>query len=499
VSDEPREPETDPEVDALADFMRDTGETLRRSREERGADPDAPTSEPDSPHAPEEPIRPISGVSDDFATGTSPNGPDAPNALRELLADLAAYIRRYVVVTREQADALSLWVVHTHAIEAADTTPYQNVTSAEKRSGKTVLLETLELVVARPWLTGRTTAAALVRKIDGEQPTLLLDESDTAFAGDREYSETLRGVLNTGFRRGGRTTVCVVQGATIGYTDLSTFGAKAIAGISRLPDTVEDRSIVIRLARKTKTEVVERFRRREVAPVAEELRVRAEQLADAHIEVLRDARPELPDELSDRAQDVWEPLFAIADLAGGEWPQRSRHASVVLAAEVEDESLSVRLLDDIHKVFDGKEQPGVDRTPVDRIPTSELLARLGTIDTSPWGNWYGKTITAPSVSKLLKDHGIKTMAVWVGGQTVRGYKREQFWDAWQRYVPDSDEGVRPSGGVRPGAASEAGPDAPNAPNAPPEGGRGGADERLPENEQTFIDALRDELDGEEAT
>src|SRR5260370_39230646 len=94
-----------------------------------------------------------------------------------LLDDIMRFIRRFVVLSSEQLVAIALWVLHTHAIAATEATPYLNITSAEKRSGKTRLLEVLELLVLNPWRTGRTTAAALVRKIDGEESTLLLDES----------------------------------------------------------------------------------------------------------------------------------------------------------------------------------------------------------------------------------------------------------------------------------------------------------------------------------
>src|SRR5262249_24926389 len=139
-----------------------------------------------------------------------------------LLDRLVRLVRRFVVMTPAQAIAWALWVVHTHAIEVADQTPYLAITSAEKQSGKTRLLEVSELVVARPWLTGRVSAAALVRKVDKTRPTLLLDESDAAFNGEKEYAEAFRGLLNTGHRRSGKSTVCVGQGVAIDYRDFST-------------------------------------------------------------------------------------------------------------------------------------------------------------------------------------------------------------------------------------------------------------------------------------
>ena len=95
-----------------------------------------------------------------------------PPPLGEVLDELAGFVRRFVVMSPAQADAIALWIVHTHAFDAAEQTPYLAISSAEKRSGKTRLLEVLELLVARPWLTGRVTAAVLARKVDAERPTL---------------------------------------------------------------------------------------------------------------------------------------------------------------------------------------------------------------------------------------------------------------------------------------------------------------------------------------
>ena len=271
---------------------------------------------------------------------------------------------------------MALWIVHTHTFEAAAQTPYIAISSAKKRSGKTRLLEVLELVVARPWLTGRVTAAVLARKVDAEGPTLLLDESDAAFKGEKEYAEALRGLLNTGHRRGGKSTVCVGQGAELSYKDFSTYCAKAIAGIGKLPDTVADRSLPIRLERRAPDERAERFRRRDVELDVEPLRAALAQFAAVEMIVsLEIARPDLPAELDDRAQDAGEPLLAIADHAGGEWPERARRALVELhgGREIDDESAGVRLLS--------------DRGPCSmaaRLSTEVLLDRLRD-STSPLG------------------------------------------------------------------------------------------------------------------
>jgi hypothetical protein len=196
--------------------------------------------------------------------------------------------------------------------------------------GKTRLLEVEEALVRRPWLTGRVTAAVLMRKVDAEHPVLLLDESDAAFNGDPEYAEGLRGQLNTGFHRSGTASACVGQGANLSYKDFKTFGPKAIAGLGQLPPTVESRSIPIALRRRTKTETIAKWRRREAWDAATPLRTCLTTTMQAAVEALRASRPYLPDGLSDRAEDVLEPLFAIADLAGQDWPTRSRTAAVAL-------------------------------------------------------------------------------------------------------------------------------------------------------------------------
>lgn len=359
--------------------------------------------------------------------------------LAALLDHVRAMITRYVVLSPRQADAGSLWVAHTHAIDAAEATPYLAINSPEKRSGKTRLLEVLDLLVACPWLTGRTTAAALARKVHKHRPTLLLDESDAAFNGDKEYAETLRSVLNTGHRRGGKVTVCVGQGANLDFRDFSTFGPKAIAGIGKLPDTVLDRSIAIVLKRRAPNEPVERFRYRDAALQATPLRESLTQWALQAAPALRDARPDIPDALDDRAADGWEPLLAIADLAGGEWAERGRRAALALSTggAHEDESVGVRLLADIRAVF--------EETGLDRLSSGVLLEKLAAMEEAPWGDWYGRPLTARGLAKLLKPYSIGPKTIRQGTDTAKGYWKAEFVDSWERYIPPlpSDLSVTP--------------------------------------------------------
>ena len=214
--------------------------------------------------------------------------------LARVLQNVTCYIRRYVVLSDPQAVACTLWVAHCHAFAVAEATPYLNVTSAVKQSGKTRLLEVLEPIVPAPWFTGRVSAAVLTRKVDAETPTLLLDESDATFSHRSEYAEALRSMLNSGYRRSGKSSLCVGQGAGSTYRDFSTFCPKAITGIGALPDTVTDRSIRIVLKRRAPNESVARFRRRDAPRVGAPLRAQLDAWRRTAREALRDAEPTLP-------------------------------------------------------------------------------------------------------------------------------------------------------------------------------------------------------------
>ena len=349
-----------------------------------------------------------------------------PTRLAVALDRAEVFVRRFVVLTDHQADAVVLWVALTHGVAAVWAAAYLWVTSPEKQSGKTRLLEVLALPVANPWITGGTTKAALVRKLHGDHPTLLLDESDAAFNGDKEYSEALRGVLNNGYTRGKPYTTCVGTNNTV--QDFDVFGPKAIAGIGKLPDTVVDRSIPIRLKRRSRSEQVERFRERLARQEAEEIQDEIAAAVGELVEELDEATPELPEELSDRAQDIWEPLLALADAARGEWPTRARDAAKAQAGvDVEEQTLGIQLLADIREVFGEQE----------KMATEDVLAALNGLVESPWGGWsHGAGVSPRDLANKLRPYAIRSRSVRIGDKTPKGYQRSQFEDAWSRYLPE---------------------------------------------------------------
>jgi hypothetical protein len=355
----------------------------------------------------------------------------ATSATSTLLSQIREVVRRYVVLPGENEEvAVALFVAHTWAFAAAHATPYIVVQSPEKQSGKTRLLEVVSVLVCAPLQVASASEAALYRTIEMSRCTLLLDEVDAIFAQNTERTEALRGLINSGNRASGRAIRCV--GQALEPKVFSTFCPKVLAGIDegRLPDTITDRAIEIRMKRKLPGEGVQRFRERsaveETAPLLDALR----KWAAAAEPRLADVEPGLPDELSDRAAEAWEPLLAIADDADQEWSQLARTAALDLSGPRDDDdagSVPRRLLAAIRKVWPEDE---------DRTASADLCRRLNEDDELPYCAWSdGKGINPGSIAKYIKPYGISSASIRIGDATPKGFMRDQFDEAWARYLP----------------------------------------------------------------
>lgn len=349
-------------------------------------------------------------------------------ALAEVLDDLEAYLTRYVHFTvPAQVVVCALWALHTHCYEQFDQSPILLVSSAVMRSGKSRLFDALEQVVARPWRAVRPSEAVVFREIEAGRPTLMLDEYDTIFSDKNAgLYEGLRAMLNAGNRKGTTVPRVVGQGSKMEVRRFSIFGPKCLAGIGSAPATVTDRGVVVRLKRRNRAEPVERFRLRTACAEAAPVRAALSRL-DLHLE---DARPLIPDVLDDRAADSWEPLLALADAAGGRWPERARAAASALSqtAEPEDEGPAIQLLADVRTVFAAHSG--------DHIATAELIGHLAVIEQSPWGDFdHGRAISPHRLAALLRPFDVRPRQVRIGEKTLKGYLRESFTDAFSRYLP----------------------------------------------------------------
>jgi hypothetical protein len=352
----------------------------------------------------------------------------------QLLAEVERFVQRFVVMSPAQAAAVALWVVHTHLFEVFVVSPYLGVTSAEKRSGKTRLLRVLELLCARPWRVIMPTEAVVYRKIARDSPTLLLDEVDAIFGRGREH-EPLRALLNAGNEPGAKVPRCAGPQRDR-LEEFEIFCPKALAGIGNLPDTVADRTVAIRLKRRSGGERAERFRPRLVKPEAEALKERIAAWCDGNTDALRIAEPEVPEELDDRIADSWEPLLAIADLVGGPWPQRSRSAALALSGSDgrDDASRGVQLLADIRRLF--------AHAGGDRVTTRALIEGLAREEESPWAAWWDSRSGEPEkgaarkLASLLRPFEIRSRSIKLADRgSAKGFKLEWFQDSFERYLP----------------------------------------------------------------
>jgi putative DNA primase/helicase len=339
-----------------------------------------------------------------------------------LLSDVAKTVRRFIVCQPEVADAVALWVGMTWFMDSVQIAPLAVITAPEKRCGKSQLLALIGKLAHRPLAASNVTPAALFRAVDVWQPTLLIDETDS-FLKD---NEELRGIINAGHTRDSAYVVRVV-GEELKPARFSVWGAKALAGIGHLADTIMDRAILLELRRKLPHEKVERLRHAEPG-LFDELSAKLARFANDYREQVRRARPELPESLHDRAQDNWEPLLAIADVAGGDWPARGRRAALKLSGtDSPTMSTGTELLADIRDVFDS--------LGVDRIATRRLIEELCADDERPWATYnHGKPITPRQVAKRLGEYGITSTTIRIGLETPKGYRRDMFEEAFQRYL-----------------------------------------------------------------
>ncbi len=344
-----------------------------------------------------------------------------------LLDALVEAFHQYIVMKTAGLQLLALWTVHTYCFQRFQYTPRLHITSPKRRSGKSRVLDVLYCLVARALRADGLTAAVAFRLAEAQEPTMLIDECDQWLDTKGE----LIGILNSGHAKGQKVYRCVgddnqVQGFNV-FTPL------ALASIGEIKsDTLRDRTIAITVLRRLKTEPIKRFRRDQVEPEFEPLRQQAYRwVADTSF-----GDPEIPDAIDhDRLIDNWVPLLAIADAAGGEWPERAREIMLQqfwAYDAVEDGGWDTLLLQDLKAIFDERREEG--------IHTQVILGRLHGIEERPWSEYPNKRtgerkpISANQLSGLLKNFQIHPHQLKIDGRNRNGYKRSDFTEAWNRYL-----------------------------------------------------------------
>lgn len=358
-----------------------------------------------------------------------PNVTPWPDAVdpEKLLDDILGLVRTYIICNTETAATATLWIAFTWFTEVVQVAPIALITAPEKRCGKSQLLDLIGKLASRPLVASGISPAAIFRVVEAYSPTLLIDEADT-FLKDNEDA---RGIINSGHTRTSAKIIRLV-GDNHEPKQFSTWGAKAISGIGKQADTIMDRSVILELRRKTKDEKVERLRHAD--PIQFDIFKR--QLARFSVDAgtaIQAARPHIPESLNDRAQDNWEPLLAIADHAGGHWPGRARQAALKISGKDTDPpSLSVELLQDIQAAFEERRWLCVK--------SAELITALCEDDMKPWATYNrGQPMSPRQLANRLGEYKIQPQNIRLSGMGVfKGYRVEQFEDAFKRYIPSPD-------------------------------------------------------------
>ena len=347
-----------------------------------------------------------------------------------LYQDLTNTYKKYLALQKYQAETLALWSIFSYCYDASNIAPKLLIHSPEKRCGKTTLLDVLSEIVWKPILASNITPAVIFRVIEDIGGTIMIDEADTFIKKNTEIA----GVINSGHRKK-HAIVWRCDGDDNKPRPFSTWAPTVIAMIGKPQDTIVDRSIIITMRRKKPDEEVQRFIQHKVEKELNMLARKTARWCHDNFDDLREADPQIAEGLNDRAADNWRPLFAIADLIGHECAITSRVAAIELNKSEHDEentSASTLLLGDIQDIFETTRQ--------DRLSSQALLSNLHDMEERPWADWNrGREITANQIARHLKPFGVKPKKMRIYNESVRGYERSQFDDAFDRYLDGTVE------------------------------------------------------------
>jgi len=346
------------------------------------------------------------------------------------LDEVAGLLDKYLVLSgprdlpAENRDATTLWTTHTCLAHEQGVSPRLIVRSPTKGSGKTLLFEVIRPLVcdAQSLWTDATDASFYRHRRDHPSATILVDEIEHIFDGSGSR-KALRALLNSGYRLGAARPL-TVRGNTVTF-DL--FGPVALAGTGNsVPATLLDRGIVIDLWRRAPGEritVLNGVERKELEQRSADLQGRLAGWCALWQNPIIGHNPEIPAGITNRAEEIWRPLLAIADVAGGDWPERGRAACEALAQQ-DNPDPGERLLADIRTVF---KQRGL---PI-ALANTELLGGLQALPDAPWNDM--RDFTVNRLAAMLAAFNIRTDQRRIGGTKARFYLLTAFQRAWERY------------------------------------------------------------------
>jgi hypothetical protein len=352
-----------------------------------------------------------------------------------LLRDIITRLHRHVVCSHEDALAIALWVMLAWVHEGvAIHSPILNINSAEPESGKSTTLGLISFLAPRCVSSVEISEAALYRAIKLWQPSFAIDEFDSVLASDDKVA--LRSVINSGHTRGQGVVRCVGDDKTPEL--FPTFCPKAIGMCGKkLPAATLSRCVFVELRRKKAGEKVERFEHKDDSGLAD-LRRRLLRWSLDNEDTLCVATPSMPEGFDNRRGDNWRVMLAAADLCSGaeDWGDKARAAAIKIEGKADSRTTGARALTDAKSVFNPKDDKDQPQDLLEYISSADLAAQMATYADSPWAEWRGgKPITQAQLARVLKPFGITPQLIRLpGGGVLRGYKRTQFEDAWERYL-----------------------------------------------------------------
>jgi putative DNA primase/helicase len=350
-----------------------------------------------------------------------------------LLADIEARILHHVAMPKHLAFVCALWIAQTWVHEHATYSPILFITSPERDSGKSTLINVIKFMVRRELSTVSITAAALYRSIEKWNPTFVIDEADKAFIKNLELEQ----VVNSGWTRGSGIVRCHPD--THEPMLFPTFCPKAIASKGKqAPDTILSRAIFIAIKRRTRAETIAHFGHMDDAGF-QRLRSQLARWAADNGQLLGGRVPEPPEGFINRIASNWQMMLAIADSAGA--GQRAREAARAIAGITDLTSEGVLMLEDINAHF--------ARSTLDYVGSKALVAELVANAERPWAEWsHGRPISEKGVAQILHEFSIKPGFVGPEDRRLRGYKKEWFEEAWTRYLEPKESARPPKQGAQ---------------------------------------------------
>jgi hypothetical protein len=386
--------------------------------------PDTSKAEGSLIHQPAADDAPLSQKSNEVTKIQPLFGLPIPVPIEATADEMFSLIKQYCVMTDHEVNAIVLWLISSHTINAFRIFSKLALISPEKRCGKTSTLEVLTSLSNEGVLVSNISGPAIFRITEKFQPTLFIDEADMLL---KKGDPILVGLINSSHTKAGANVVRCV-GENHETQIFSTWMPMGLASIGELPPTIMDRCIVVNLRRKKSHEHTDQIPE-DLVDLNKGLREKVLLWCKANERAIRASITKPPNLGNDRAADNWSPLFAVAKNIGGTWPDRCEKAYKVLT-NIEEVELPTQLLSDIrHTLREYRDQ---------KIPSEELINKLCDDDTGPWLSCNnGKRITPSYIAQLLKPYGIKPKAFRLGEKTKRGYEKSQFDDAFERYLPST--------------------------------------------------------------